>query len=77
MTIKKQTLSNEEKANFEMEVVAIYNKMKWIIKMHMFLCNSIYPLPHHGVLSANNDGDHDYVSRYKSYYQKDKPGWIG
>ena len=25
-----------------------------------------------GALSAHINGDHDYVSRYKSYYQKDE-----
>ena len=37
--------------------------------------NSIYPFPCDGVLSSliNN---HDHVSRYKSYYQKGKLGWI-
>ena len=34
--------------------------------------NSIYPLPCDGALSAHINGDH--VSRYKSYYEKDKLG---
>ena len=38
----------------------------------MFSCNSIYPLPHDGAFSPHISGDHDDVSRYKSYYQKDK-----
>ena len=34
--------------------------------------NSIYALPRDGTYHIN--GDHDHVSRYKSYYQKDKLG---
>ena len=36
--------------------------------------NSIYALPRDGTFSAHINGDHDHVSRYKSYYQKDKLG---
>ena len=36
--------------------------------------NSIYPLPRDGVLSTHINSDHDHVSTYKSYYQKDKLG---
>ena len=43
----------------------------------MFSRNSIYPLPRDGGLSGHINGDHDHVSRYMSYYQKDKVGWIG
>ena len=49
-------------------------KKKGNIKIHMFSCNSIYPLPHDGALSAHISGDHDHFSRYKSYCQKDKLG---
>ena len=38
----------------------------------MFSRNSIYPVFRDGALSAHINGDHDHVSRYKSYYQKDK-----
>ena len=38
----------------------------------MFSCNSIYPLPRDGALSAQINGNHDHVSQYKSYYKKDK-----
>ena len=40
----------------------------------MFSCNFIYPLPRDVALSALINSDHDHVSRYKSYYQKDKLG---
>ena len=30
-----------------------------------------------GALSAHISGDHDHVPKYRSYYQKDKVGWIG
>ena len=40
----------------------------------MFSRNSIYSLPRNGALSAHINGDHDHVSRYKSYYQKNKLG---
>ena len=39
--------------------------------------NSIYPLPRDGAFSAHVNGDHDHVSRYKPYYQKDELDWIG
>ena len=38
---------------------------------------SIYPLPRDGAFSTRLNDDHDHVSSYKSYYQKDKLGWIG
>ena len=40
----------------------------------MFSRKLIYPLPSDGALSAHINADHDDVSRYKSYYQKDKSG---
>ena len=40
----------------------------------MFSGNSIYPLPRDGALSAHINGNHDHVSRYKSYYQKAPTG---
>ena len=43
----------------------------------MFSRNSIYSLPHDGAFSAQINGDDDHISRYKSYYRKDKLGWIG
>ena len=43
----------------------------------MFSRNSIYPLPRDGTFSAHIKGDHDHVSRYKSYCQKEKLGLIG
>ena len=43
----------------------------------MFSRNSIYPLPRDWALSAHINGDYDNVSRYKSYYQKDKLDSIG
>ena len=42
----------------------------------MFPRNSIYPIPRDGALSVHITHDHDHVSRYKSYYQKDKLSWI-
>ena len=44
------------------------------IMQYMFSYNPIYPHPHDGALSAHINGDHDHVSRYNSYYQKDKLG---
>ena len=52
----------------------MYNKNNENIKIHMFSRNSIYPLSRDGAFSAHINGDHDHVSRYKSYYQKDKLG---
>ena len=40
----------------------------------MFSSNSTYPLPRDGALPAYVNGNHDHVSRHKSYYQKDKLG---
>ena len=42
-------------------------------------CFQVIPYIHFrviGALSAHINGDHDYVSRYKSYYQKDEMSWI-
>ena len=36
----------------------------------MFSRNSIYRLPHDSVLFTHINGDHDQVSRYKSYCHK-------
>ena len=36
------------------------------------MCNYIYSLPRDGTISAQLNGDHDHISRYKSYYKKDK-----
>ena len=43
----------------------------------MFPRNSLYPLPSDEALSTHMNGEHDHVSRYKSYYQKNKLGLIG
>ena len=43
----------------------------------MFLRNSIYLLPRDRALSVHINGNHDHVSKYKSYYQKDELGWTG
>ena len=43
----------------------------------MFSRNSIYPLPSEEGLFPHINGDHDHVSRYKYYYQKDKLVLIG
>ena len=43
----------------------------------IFSRSSIYPLTRDGALSAHINSDHDHVYRYKSYYQKNKVGWIG
>ena len=40
--------------------------------LHMFSRNSMHPLSRDGALSGHINGGHDHVSRYKSYYQKDK-----
>ena len=37
----------------------------------MFSDNFIYPFLCDGALSAHINGDHDHVSMYKPYYQKD------
>ena len=66
--IKKHLFLNEH---------STYIKMNWNVKIHMVSRNSIYPLPRDGTFSAHINGDHNHVSRYKSYYQKDKLGWIG
>ena len=34
-------------------------------------------MKHDGALSAYIDDNHNYFSRYKSYYQKDKLGCVG
>ena len=44
------------------------------IKIHMFSRNPMYPLLRGGAFSTHINGDHDHVSRYKSYCQKDKMG---
>ena len=36
--------------------------------------NSIYPIPRDGDFSTHINGGYDHVSKYKSYYQKDKLG---
>ena len=33
--------------------------------------------PMTGALTVHNNGDHDHLSRYKSFYQKDELGKIG
>ena len=38
--------------------------------MRIFSCNSLYPLPNDSGISAHTNGEHNHVSRYKSYYQK-------
>ena len=35
---------------------------------------SIYPLPRDGAFFAHINGDHDHVSTYKHYYQKNN--WV-
>ena len=52
----------------------VYNKKNGNIKIHMFSRNSIYSLPRDEAFSAHITGDHEHVSRYKSYCQKDKLG---
>ena len=44
------------------------------IKIHMYSRNSMYLLASDGVHSANINGDHDHVTRFKSYCQKEKLG---
>ena len=70
-TIKTETIIGN--TNFKTELVSTIKGWE-IIKIHMFARNSIYPLPLDGALSAHINGDHDHVSRYKSYCEKDKLG---
>ena len=42
----------------------------------MLSCNSMYPLPRDETFSAHIHGDHDHLSRSKTYYQKYKLGCI-
>ena len=71
-TMKTETISNRKHRLQNRS--SIYNKKNGNIKIHMFSRNSIHPLPYDGAFSAHTNGDHDHVSRYKFYCQKDKLG---
>ena len=74
MAIKKETINDIVigNTNFKIELLSTIKSTE--ICFPMFSRNFIHSLPRDGVFPAHINGDHDHVSRYKSYCQKDKLG---